>query len=214
MKIHTKRLLLNLATGFAIACTAAVVLTPASAFAAPAEATTSVTVRAAPSTRAPAVDRLYAGEDVDVKGCRSGWCYIVHSGPDGYVSSQYLTRSSGARMDPNFNLSFNFPNGSFSIGTGGVSIGVGPGDGRPDRSEVCFYEDNNYHGAAFCMNPGESRRQLTGPANDRISSIRNPDGLRVTVCEDWNFSGSCRTYTSNARSLPGFNDVISSIRVR
>ncbi len=213
MKVRTKRLLLNLATGFAIACTAAVVFTPASAFAADARAKTTVNVRETPGGKV--VDRLYAGETVDVKGCRQGTCYITHSGPDGYVPAQYLNRSAGGNVDPNFNLSFNFPNGgSFSIGTGGFQFGIGGGNNNNSRREVCFYEDYNYQGRAFCMNSGERRSQLTGFWNDKISSIRNPAGFRVTVCEDWNFRGSCRTYTSNARSLPSFNDTISSIRVR
>lgn len=225
MKISTKRQLLRAATATAVVCAAAVVFLPATASAAPAEATASVNVRGGPSTSYPVVDTLRAGEDVDVLGCRSGWCYIEHSGPDGYVSSSYLRRTSGgssSSMEPNFNLSFNFPNGSFSIGNGGVSIGVGPGrpdpapgpgGPRPGRDEVCFYENVNYGGSRFCLEDGESIRAIGGRWNDRISSIRNPDGLRVTVCDDYGYR-DCRTYTTSARSLGGLNDRISSIRVR
>lgn len=101
-------------------------LIPSAAFAAPATASASVNVRSGPGTDYEIVDRLRAGERVEVEGCRDGWCYITHSGPDGYVSASYLRRN-GQRMERNFNLSFNFP---------GISIGGGnnqqpPGNNAP-----------------------------------------------------------------------------------
>ena len=36
------------------------------------------------------IDVLYDGEVVDVLDCDYGWCYIEHSGPDGWVSASYL----------------------------------------------------------------------------------------------------------------------------
>ena len=96
MKIQTKRNLLQAATATAVICAAALVFMPAAASAAPAEATAHVNVRSGPGTSYGVVDVLNPGEDVDVLGCRSGWCYVEHSGPDGYVSSNYLRRSSGS----------------------------------------------------------------------------------------------------------------------
>ena len=154
MKNQTKHTLLRAATATAIVCAAAVMFIPAAASAAPAVATSSVNVRGGPGTSYGVVDTLRPGEAVDVLGCRSGWCYVEKSGPDGYVSANYLRRSSGggATFEPNFNLSFNFPQGSFSIGSGGVAIGVGPN--RPDRpvrppsgsmpGDVCFYSGTGY----------------------------------------------------------------------
>ena len=222
MKTQIKRNLLRAATATAVVCAAALVLIPAAASAAPAEATASVNVRSGPGTSYGVVDVLSPGEDVDVLGCRSGWCFVQKSGPDGYVSSSYLRRSggsSGSRFEPNFNLSFNFPQGSISIGSGGVSIGVGPG--RPDRpppsgsmpGDVCFYSGANYNGSRFCMDDGDMTPYVGAAWNNRISSIRNPDGLRVTVCDDAGYD-ICRTYRSSARSLGSFNNAISSIRIR
>lgn len=213
MRIGTKRLLLKLATAVAVACTAAVVFLPAVATAATnATATASVSVRERPTTSSARVDTLYAGESVTVEGCRNGWCYITHSGPDGFVSANYLS-TGGVKINPNFNLSFNFPTGSFSFGTGGISIGIGSGSSEPDASEVCFYSGTSYSGSRICLEEGESIRRLPASWNDRISSIRNPDGLRVQVCQDVGYS-DCRTYTTSARWLGSFDDEISSIRVR
>lgn len=60
--------------------------------AASAEATSSVNVRQGPGTQYGVVDQLYAGEEVDVQGCQGGWCRIEHSGQDGWVSANYLSR--------------------------------------------------------------------------------------------------------------------------
>lgn len=225
MRIQIKRALLRAATAAAIICTAAVILTPVTASAATATASGTVNVRSAPSTSSRVVDRLTAGETIEVRGCRQGWCYIEHNGPDGYVSSSYVRRG-GATIAPNFNLSFAFPQGNVSIGTGGVSIGVGtpsqpnrPGNDRGNqagggnRDQVCFYSNANYRGDSFCMSSGDQQRYIGRGFNDRISSIRNRSGLRVTVCEDTGYRG-CRTYSTSAADLGSFDNEISSIRVR
>jgi hypothetical protein len=219
MRTATKRTLLRAATATAIVCAAAVVFLPSIAAAAPGEATGSVNVRSGPGTSFEVVDRLSPGEDVDVLGCRAGWCYITHPGPDGYVSSSYVRRTGGGTsFGSNFNLSFNFPQGSISIGDGGISIGVGPD--RPTRpgsgslpGDVCFYSGAGYTGSRFCMDEGDMTPYVGGQWNNRISSIRNPGGLRVTVCDDAGYD-DCRTYRTSARSLGDYNNVISSIRIR
>jgi len=225
MQNRIKRSLLRAATTAAIACAAAIMFLPAAASAAPAEAISGVNIRSGPGTSYGIVGQLRAGDDVDVRGCRSGWCYIEQSGPNGYVSANYLRRvgssSSGSRFEPNFNLSFNFPRGSISIGSGGVSIGVGPGrptfpdrPGRPHRNdEACFYSGTNYTGSSFCLEEGQAVSSLGGGWDNRISSLRNEDGLRVSVCADSRYR-NCRTYTTSARSLGSLDGRISSIRVR
>lgn len=223
MKTKTKRSLLQAATATAVVCAAALVFMPAIASAAPAVATSTVNVRSGPSTSYRVIDTLRPGELVDVGGCRSGWCYLTDE--RGFVSSSYLRRgsSSGAVIEPNFNLSFNFPQGSISIGTGGVSIGVGPG--RPDRPEpprppsgslpgdVCFYSGTDFTGQRFCMDEGDRTAYVGRAWDDRISSIRNPGELDVTVCKEPGYD-LCRTYRTSARALGTFDDEISSIRVR
>lgn len=189
-----------------------------------AQSTVSLNVRSGPSTGYGVVDTLYAGEDVDVRECRSnGWCYITHSGPDGWVSARYLTdvqqrsddrvvRRDRNDVDADVNFSFGVPGFSFSIGNGGD---FRPRPGRPDRGgQVCFYEDVNYRGASFCARPGDRDRSL-GSFNDRISSIRVRGDAQVQVCEDYNFGGRCAVLDRSRANLGGRNnDIISSYRVR
>jgi uncharacterized protein YraI len=79
------------------------------ASAAPAAATTNVNVRSGPGAGYSAVDVLRRGEGVEVTGCRGGWCYVQKSGPDGWVSANYLrAHSRGYGVKPGFTFEFNF----------------------------------------------------------------------------------------------------------
>jgi hypothetical protein len=244
MKTRTRRLILNIATGVALAATAAVVFTPAMAQAAPAEATANVNVRSGPGTGFGVVGLLRAGDRVEVGECQSSFCY-VDGRINGWVSSSYLTYGrpgpgpgprppEPSRPDVGFGVQIGPDGISIGVGSGGRPGGPdfdrpgrpgGPGWDRPGRPgfpggpgrpsrEACFYEDIDYGGRSFCLSPGESMNNLArfGNWNDRISSIDN-ERLSVTVCEHADFRGSCRTYTSSARSVGGLNDRISSIRV-
>ncbi|MHB1111107.1 MAG: SH3 domain-containing protein [Devosia sp.] len=200
MKRQTRKLLLNLATAVAIAATATVVLAPAAAFAAAMTATTNANVRATPG--GPVIGTLRRGTTVEVLACGAGWCELDEGG---FVSSSLLRSGRGVGF-------------GISIGTGGVGISIGTPrppivDDDFDVGEVCFFERTRYRGDSFCMEEGESMRRLGGGWNDEISSMENPDGLRVTLCLERNFR-YCRTYTSSARSLGDFSDDVSSIRVR
>lgn len=223
MKRRTRKLLLNFATGVAIAATAAVVLLPAAASAAPAVATANVNVRSGPGTSYDVVGVLTTGAIVDVQDCRGSWCLIEGRGPDGWVSSSYLDQRGGGTV----NLGPAEP--GISINVPGISIGIGnnnppprpPYPGRPGRpdfppphhrtSEACFYERANYRGDSFCVDEGDSLRRLS--RWQQVGSIENRDGLRVRVCTDENLRGQCRIYTSGSRDLGRFGDFISSISV-
>lgn len=225
MKRQTRTMLLNAATGIAIAATAALVLLPASVSAAPAEATTAVNVRAAPSTDARVVNRLRAGEVVDVQECNRGWCYVDTRGNDGWVNAQYL-RNPGQPGQPGVNLGFTiqWPQGNtfqFGINTPGSN----PPPANPPRpprppapppppsiSEACFYERSSFRGESLCVEAGDQIADLRRWGGE-ISSIENQDGLEVTVCTRTRLRGDCRTYTTSARQLGRFDDAIMSLRV-
>jgi len=70
----------------------ALAATTAGAFAAPAYATAHVNVRSGPGTQFRVVDVLSRGERVDIEYCRGSWCFVEKSGPDGWVSANYLNR--------------------------------------------------------------------------------------------------------------------------
>jgi len=201
------------AAGLALAGTAAMA----------AEATVSLNVRSGPGTSNPVVDTLYAGERVNVGQCTAyNWCYITHSGPDGWVSARYLTETTSPRRAPSrgarndgFGFSVETPDFSFSIGDPANDRDRrGRRGPRRDRAEVCFYEDFNYGGRSICANPGEQQARLRGAWNDRISSIRIRGNATARICEDWNYNGRCRVVSRSTASLsPRANDVISSYRV-
>lgn len=215
MNRHNRKMLLNIATGVAVAATAVVVFLPA-AYAAPGTITSNINVRSGPGTNFAVVDTVTRGTQVDVQQCQGSWCYVAKPGPDGWVSSTYLS-AGGQPVNPQQpGLSFNFG------GNGGPSISIGIGNQpapRPpvvqdpvDFAEVCFYDRTRFRGASFCMEEGESMRDL-GDFADRISSIDNPDGATVQVCSEPSYR-NCRTYTTSASSLGDFDDFIVSIRVR
>lgn len=196
---------------------AGAVVAAAMTFAAPAQAeyaTTSVNVRSGPGTSYSVVDVLRSGQQVDVTRQSGGWCYVVKSGPDGWVSCRYLAGGTGSpvQVRPDVSFSFSIPGFSFYIGDG-RDFDFRPI--RPDyRSRVCFYEHVNYGGDRFCLRPGQSRRTL-GEWNDEISSIRVFGNAEAQVCEHTNFRGRCAIIDRSVRNL-GYrgNDIISSVRVR
>ncbi len=214
MNRHSRKMLLNFATATAVAATAVVVFLPA-AQAAPGTITSNVNVRSGPGTNYEVVDTARRGTQVDVQQCQGSWCYIVKSGPDGWVSANYLS-AGGNQVNPSQ------PGLSFGIQVPGgpsINFGVGQQPQRPgvapipvSAGEVCFYDRTNFRGGSFCLEEGESIRNL-GDWRDRISSIDNADGLSVQVCSERNFR-NCRTYTTSARNLGDFDDYIASIRIR
>jgi hypothetical protein len=202
MTKQAKTFLLKFITAIAIAATATLVFVPAAAFAAAMTATTNANVRASPG--GPVIGTLRRGTTVEVLDCGGGWCELDDGG---FVSSSLLSSGSGVGI-------------GITIGPGGPSISIGTprppivdDDDGDDLGEVCFYSRTGYRGNSFCMEEGDSVRRLGPDWNDEISSIRNPDGLRVTVCMERGYE-DCRTYSSSARSLGAFDDEISSIRVR
>jgi dUTPase len=87
------------------------------------------------------------------------------------------------------------------------------GSNQP-RDGACFYLDADYRGDSFCMNAGESRRNVENRYNDKISSVRVFGRAQVIVYEHENFGGASRTFTGDASNLRDWNDRITSIRVQ
>jgi len=215
MNRHTRRMLLNIATGIAVAATAAVVFLPA-AYAAPGVVTGNVNVRTGPGTSYAVVDVATRGSQVDVQRCQGSWCYVTRPGPDGWVSASYLS-ASGRPVNPSQpGLSFGFTIG----GPDGPQISIGVGNQprppvvrpQPVAREVCFFDRTSFRGPSFCLDSGASIRNL-GDWTDRISSIRNNSGLNVQICSDTSYR-NCRTYTTSASSLGDFDNYVASVRVR
>ncbi|NOX74075.1 MAG: SH3 domain-containing protein [Alphaproteobacteria bacterium] len=206
----------------------ALLVLPAAAFAVEAAATVDLNVRSGPSTSYGVVDTLNAGEVVTVGECASNsWCYIYQDGPNGWVSSNYLTPtsgSSGGSSDPDCSL-------SLTIGAGGTpSLTLTCGSGStpaptptptptptpvpaPVGDQACFYTNNNYGGSEFCYGTG-TLNSLNATFNDRISSVRVFGAAKAKLCRNSNLGGVCRLVGSDVPVLGGaINDKASSVLV-
>jgi len=193
-----------------------VTISTTAAFAAPANATTALNVRSGPGIGYGVVDVLFAGEPVDVTECaKNGWCYIEHSGPDGWVSSKYLVAGSYEEPveseEPEINFGFGVDssgNFSFGIGIGGDPVFPNP----PTPDKVCFYKGTHFNGASFCVSPGATDNDLPNNWDNKISSIKIIGGASVKVCNQTNYNGACKTYGSSRKNLGFFNNKITSFK--
>jgi len=85
-------------------------------------------------------------------------------------------------------------------------------------AQVTVHQHCNYGGYSVPLSSGSydlSSITRRGGKNDDISSIRIPNGYRVTIYEHAGFRGRSRTFSSNQSCLvaSNFNDILSSIRV-
>lgn len=188
-----------------------------SAMATEAKATAWVNVRSGPGTGYSVVDTMGPGETGNITECRTnGWCYVQRSGPDGWVSSSYLT-ATDEPDDPNcrFRLVLGPGGPRFAItcgdgGSGGTIIVPGPG-GAPNR--VCFFDGANYTGASFCRQAG-LYNAMPGGFNNKISSIRVHGNAKVRICEFQNMGPFCRDVNTNVSHIGSMlNNRTSSFRI-
>ena len=186
-----------------------------------AASTTSLNVRSGPGTSFGVVDTLFAGEIVEITECEAnGWCYIEHTGPNGWVSSGYLTaapESGGTPADPDCSLSFTIgpdgPTMSIVCGGGAPAPATPAPEPAPVTDQACFYTDANYGGTYFCYGVG-TLNALNTTFNDRISSVKLEGNAKARICANNNLDGFCREVTTNTNAL-GFliNDKTSSLVV-
>lgn len=66
------------------------IISGSAAMALDAVARTAVNVRSGPGKSNDIVDVLNAGEAVEVTECQKGWCYVQHTGSDGWVGRSFL----------------------------------------------------------------------------------------------------------------------------
>lgn len=207
------------------------------ALAAAATASASVNVRAGPGTSFAVLTQLRPGESVDISQCKGTFCYVTHEGTPGWVSANYLTRGTvpaptiakaappavpppayaspevsvtiaddGA--DPAFEPPFGnrYPRDFDRFGLRARLAPV-PGGDRPDRA--CFFENGGFFGPSFCVAAGETLNDVESTYGP-VASIRNPVGLRVTLCDDFR---DCRVYRSSVVDLRAFGNRVDSISI-
>ena len=82
------------------------------------------------------------------------------------------------------------------------------------QNYVTLFQDCNYQGKSFYLEPGNYRTYQMKVDNDQLSSFQVPSGLKLTIYENDNFSGSSKTFTSGTACLDNqWNDMASSLVV-
>lgn len=213
-------------TGIIAAVLLALMLSAGQALAVEAAATTDLNVRSGPGTSFVIVDTLDRGEVVDVVECTAAgtWCRILHAGPDGWVSRSYLGQTSavGASGSPiQFGFTIPLPGGgSITFGTPGYTPPAGPFDPEPDpappieQARVCVYDLPDFGGESICVNAGRSDASITGPWNNRVSSLQTFGDASIRLCRRANYGGVCTTFLSDrARLGAALNNNASSYDV-
>ncbi|MFT6658182.1 SH3 domain-containing protein [Maritalea sp.] len=208
----------------AVIVAAAIIATSGAAFAASAQSTAALNVRSGPGTSYGVVDTLLPGETVEVNECVSnGWCYIEHTGPDGWVSSNYLTPASGSggSSDPDcaFALTITPSGPSLTLKCGDAEISTPtptptpPPPAPPAGNVACFYTGTNFTGSEFCHGPA-TLNTLDATFNDNIASVKLHGSAKAKLCRNANLTGICQTYTSSKPVLPNtIRNKASSVRV-
>lgn len=81
-------------------------------------------------------------------------------------------------------------------------------------SNVIVYQDAQYQGWSTEFTEGAyNTDRLANVGNDTVTSVIVPDGYKVTLYEDGNFSGKSVILLGDSAGLDGFNDRVSSLRV-
>ncbi len=79
---------------------------------------------------------------------------------------------------------------------------------------ITLYVDCNFRGGSHQLRPGTYNADQLGIGNDRLSAIRIPNGMKVTVYMDNNMRGASLTFDKDVECMPAmYNDKVSSIRV-
>ena len=205
---------------------AGIMISTVGAFAVEAAAKSAVNVRTGPGKTFGIVDQLTAGEVVNVTECApSNFCFVEHSGPDGWVSANYLTTAgdddeeaieegSGSNPDCSFGFSMTPSGPTMSINCGdGPAPGPGPAPEPEEEPSACFYVGSNFNGDDLCVGLG-TRNALNATFNNKISSVQLFGGAKAKLCEDTNLGGVCKIVTTDTGPLvPQINNKASSLTV-
>lgn len=82
-------------------------------------------------------------------------------------------------------------------------------------SKVVIYSDSDYKGLSQELKPGRYDVSQLAIENDRLSSLRVPQGLRVILYEHDGFQGRTKEFTSDTPYVGNdFNDITSSIEIQ
>lgn len=78
---------------------------------------------------------------------------------------------------------------------------------------VIVYKHENYGDPSQVLAEGRYDLDAFAFGNDAITSVKVPKGWKVTLYDDWHFTGATRVLTGDTPNLQDFNDRTSSIKV-
>jgi hypothetical protein len=80
---------------------------------------------------------------------------------------------------------------------------IAAGFATPARAQPqgpCFYVLPNFQGQPFCIQPNQ-RVPTLAALDNRLMSVRIPPGIRVTMCSEANFAGTCAVFTESVATF-------------
>ena len=173
--------------------------------AAPVKAVVGLNIRSGPSTKFSIIDTLAAYRPVETTECfENSWCYIVHSGKNGWVSSKYLRAVKAANNNTECKASFilNARGPKFELKCEDRGILPSDTDYSEDEElqpEACLYTGINFTGTEFCSS--EINLKRLGRNKNKYASLRLFDGAKINVCSKENFLGRCKIYKTDRKRL-------------
>ncbi|RYE07785.1 MAG: hypothetical protein EOP22_16440 [Hyphomicrobiales bacterium] len=162
----------------------------------------SANLREGPGTSYDIITTLPKNSELLVEACTATWCAVTTDDDDeGFIAKSLLKKNkSGSDLPFSIQIIIG-PEGPF-VEFGDI-FGPGPGPKPSDDPEVCFYQQANFKGANFCVEAGDSDKDIPGSFDNNIESIRVSGGLKVEVCSGFNYGGECFYFNKNQSSLPG-----------
>jgi hypothetical protein len=85
-----------------------------------------------------------------------------------------------------------------------LGLFVVTGAAEAQAQGACFFFQPNFQGEPMCIAPMQRIASLPGVARNKILSAQIPNGLRVTVCDGDNLSGTCMSLT---QPVPDFTAI-------
>ncbi len=160
-------------------------------------------LRNGPGTSYDVITSLPKNTEVSVEACTATWCAVTTEDDDeGFIAKSLLKANPSNGPDLPFNI-------QIIVGPSGPFLNFGDNTPPPQPQpsgdpEVCFYQQSNFHGANFCVEPGDEDGNIPGSFNNNIESILISGGAGVEVCSGAGHGGDCKYYTGSVSQLPSY----------
>jgi hypothetical protein len=174
----------------------AILLAGAAVAMAQAIVTADVNVYGGPGIETGVVGTIPANSPITVDHCENNFCFVYYARSGLWIEQQYIGESPAPppqpQPQPPVNPSWPWPQ---------PQPQPLPPPVYDDEAGACFYSERNFRGSSFCVDEGDSYSRLRNWDN-KIRSVEVFGGVRVDLCTDSNYRGSCVTLRRDASRLP------------